>query len=48
MNKTIVCNYIGKKGGGPLYAYEMTRGLIQNGVNVIAILPDNIENVERT
>ena len=45
MNKTIVCNYIGKKGGGPLYAYEMTRGLIQNGVNVIAILPDNIENL---
>ncbi len=45
MEKAVICNYIGKKGGGPLYAYEMTKGLIQNGVNVIAILPDNIENL---
>jgi glycosyltransferase involved in cell wall biosynthesis len=46
MEKAIICNYIGKKGGGPLYAYEMTKGLIQNGVKVIAIIPDNIENLE--
>lgn len=46
MEQAVVCNYIGKKGGGPLYAYEMTKGLIQNGLKVIAILPDNIENLE--
>ncbi len=46
MERAVVCNYIGKKGGGPLYAYEMTKGLVQNGVNVIAIIPDNIENLE--
>lgn len=46
MEQVIICNYIGKKGGGPLYAYEMTKGLIQNGAQVIAIIPDNIENLE--
>ena len=46
MEQAVVCNYIGKKGGGPLYAYEMTKGLIENGVNVIAIIPDNIENLD--
>ena len=46
MEQAVVCNYIGKKGGGPLYAYEMTKGLVQNGVKVIAIIPDNIENLE--
>ena len=46
MKQAVVCNYIGKKGGGPLYAYEMTKGLVQNGVKVIAIIPDNIENLE--
>ncbi|MBE6604372.1 MAG: glycosyltransferase family 4 protein [Ruminococcaceae bacterium] len=45
MEQAVICNYIGKKGGGPLYAYEMTRGLVQNGVRVIAIIPDNIENL---
>lgn len=46
MKKTVICNYIGKKGGGPLYAYEMTRGLIENDYAVIAILPENIENID--
>ena len=46
MKQAIVCNYIGKKGGGPLYAYEMTKGIIQNGTSVIAIIPDNIENLD--
>lgn len=44
-NKTIICNYIGKRGGGPQYAYGMVKGLIDNGINVVAIIPDNIENL---
>lgn len=46
MRKTVISNYIGKKGGGPLYAYEMARGLIENDYAVIAILPENIENID--
>ncbi len=46
MGPAVVCNYIGKKGGGSLYAYEMTKGLVQNGVKVIAIIPENIENMK--
>lgn len=42
----IVVNFIGKKGGGSLYSYEMTKGIIQNGWSVIAIIPNNIENMD--
>lgn len=42
----IVVNYIGRKGGGASYSYEMTKGIVQNGWNVIAIIPNNIENIE--
>lgn len=38
-------NYTGRKGGGPLDAIEMTKGLIQNGVPVIAIISEKIENI---
>ena len=41
----VVINFLGKRGGGPLYAFEMTKGLVENGVLPIAIIPDNIENL---
>lgn len=42
--KTIVINYLGKKGGGAAYAYEMAKALVDNGHNVIAIISEYIEN----
>lgn len=42
----IVVNFIGRKGGGALYSYEMTKGIVQNGWSVIVIIPNNIENIE--
>lgn len=44
--KTVVVNYLGRRGGGPVYAYEMTRGLINNGYEVIAFISDRVENLE--
>lgn len=41
-----VINFLGKRGGAPLYAVEMTKALAENGVCPIAIIPDNIENLE--
>ena len=34
----ILVNFLGKKGGTALYAYEMTKGLIENGAEVYAII----------
>ena len=42
----VVVNFLGKKGGAPLYAYEMSKGLTESGIYPIAIIPDNIENLE--
>lgn len=44
--KTIVVNYMGKRGGAPVYAYEMTKGLINNGYDIIAFISDRVENLE--
>lgn len=43
--KRVVVNYLGRKGGGIVYAYEMTKGLIENGCEVYAIIPETIENL---
>lgn len=45
-DKYILVNYIGRKGAGAVFAYEMTRGLLQNGVKTAAIISENIENLE--
>jgi glycosyltransferase involved in cell wall biosynthesis len=45
-NQTLLVNYTGRFGGGPIFAYEMTRGLIQNGIKVVAIVSANIENLD--
>lgn len=44
MNKAILINYTGRKGGGPIDAIEMTKGLISQGCKVIAVLSEDIEN----
>lgn len=46
MKDTIVINYTGRKGGGALDAFEITRALINTGCSVIAILSNDIENLE--
>lgn len=46
MEKTILINYTGRKGGGPLDAIEMTKGLLKLGCKVIAVLSERIENRE--
>lgn len=45
MNNILV-NYLGRKGGGAVFSYEMTKGLIDNGANVYAIIPKTIDNLE--
>lgn len=45
-NKTIVVNYTGRKGGGAVYAFEMTKGLIANGCKVHAIISKDVENIK--
>lgn len=42
--KSVLVNYLGRKGGAPVYAYEMTKGLINNGCDVYAIIPSTIDN----
>lgn len=44
--KSIVVNYPGRKGGGAVYAYEMTKGLIENNCKVYAIIASGIENLQ--
>lgn len=44
--KNILINYLGRKGAGAVFSYEMTKGLIENGANVYAIIPKTIENIE--
>ena len=47
MNENLIAViYLGRKGAGPAYAYEMTKGLINNGANVIVFISEYIENIE--
>ncbi len=43
--KTIVVNYLGRKGAGPVFSYEMTKGLKNNGCKVYAIISKYSENL---
>ncbi|MCR4658418.1 MAG: glycosyltransferase family 4 protein, partial [Lachnospiraceae bacterium] len=43
----IIVNYIGRTGGGASYSYEMTKGLIENGSKVTAIIPEGISNLDK-
>jgi glycosyltransferase involved in cell wall biosynthesis len=42
----ILVNYTGRKGGGAIYSYEMTKGLIENGLDVYAIISSGVVNLE--
>ena len=44
VNKIAVI-YLGRMGGGPVYAYEMTRGLIENGNDVSVFISKRVENL---
>lgn len=44
MKYTIVINYIGKKGGGTLDAFEMAKALVEKGNVVIPIISKQIQN----
>ena len=45
-SKTILVNYLGRNGAGPIFAYEMTKGLLEHGCRVYAILSDAISNLK--
>lgn len=45
MKSVILINYTGRKGGGPLDAFEMTKALVDEGLSVAAVLSDQIENL---
>ena len=47
MEKTILVNYLGRKGGGAAYAFEMTKALIDNGAKVVCVLSEYLENKEK-
>jgi glycosyltransferase involved in cell wall biosynthesis len=44
--KNILVNFLGRKGGTALYAYEMTKGLIENGAEVYAIVSKQNEMID--
>lgn len=46
MDSVILINYLGKKGGGCLDAYETAVGFIQNKKKVIAVVSKDAENIE--
>lgn len=37
--------YLGRRGGGPVYAYEMARGLIENGHHISLFISQYVENI---
>ena len=44
--KKILVNYTGRLGGGPMYAWEMTKGLLENGAEVSAVVSRYVQNLE--
>lgn len=47
MTKRVLVNYMGRKGGGSVFAYEMTKSLIGDDLKVCAIVSHDIENKEK-
>lgn len=46
MKETVLVNYTGRRGGGPIDAYEMAKALIKKGVPVAALISRQTENLE--
>lgn len=40
----VLVNYTGRRGGGPLYAYEMAKAFAKQGVPLAAVISEEIEN----
>lgn len=45
-NRKVLVNYLGRKGGGAVYAFEMTKGLVENGEEVSAVVPSGLDNLD--
>ena len=45
--KKIALVYLGRTGGGPVYAYEMAKGLLANGAELFIFISKNVENYEK-
>lgn len=43
--KKILVNYTGRTAGGPAYAYEMTKALVENGAHVCAVISKSVCNL---
>lgn len=43
--ETVALIYLGRRGGGPVYAYEMARGLINNGYSLYIFISEYVENI---
>jgi hypothetical protein BACCOPRO_00718 len=43
--KKILVNYTGRTKAGPVYSYEMTKGLLENGAEVYAIISAQADNI---
>lgn len=44
--QVILINYTGRRGAGPLIAYETAKALMEKGIPVIAVLSEKIENLK--
>ena len=44
--EALLVNYTGRFGGGPIFGLEMTKGLIGNGIKVVAVISRNVENLD--
>lgn len=44
--KNILVNFLNRKGGTNAYAYEMTKGLVENGGNVYAIVSEQNDRLD--
>lgn len=42
----VIVNYTGRRGGGLLDAFEITKALTEQGIAVVAIISEQIENLE--
>lgn len=46
MTKRILVNYTGRTKGAPVFSYEMTKGLLENGAEVYAVVSAQANNIE--
>lgn len=47
MNRTVMINYLGRKGGGCLDSYEAAKGFLDNEIEVVAVVSLYAENLQQ-